>query len=376
MSENAGEERSEGEGEAEQDPCDRGDRVVRRRTSLLSVAATLVVLVGVGLVLSLARQFMIPFALALLFAVALNPVSHFLSERWSFPGWATGLVALVIVGALASGVGIVAYLGFAEVATALPEYHAKIDAAAENGLLGVEGVLGEDLTASLDLDGGVDSLIEVESVGEMARNIAGSSLSFLGGLGLTLMFLLFFVATRDTLVDKLRALLRSRGFDEDEADQTLSDISDQITRYLWLKTAICVVTGGLFGLAAWLGGTPFPVFWGFVAFAFNYVPSIGPPIASILPIVLTLLTFDSLAWAIGLSAILASIQLISGVVVEPKLLGDRLDLNVITVFLSLLFWGLVWGPMGMLLGVPLTGIIHIVLDTSPRTRDIAELMAA
>ncbi|MCA9659736.1 MAG: AI-2E family transporter, partial [Myxococcales bacterium] len=313
------------------------------------------------------------FALAGLLAVAFSPLAARLERRWRIPSWVSAVLALLLVGVAAALLGLVAYLGFAEVMTALPEYTSRVTAAID----GVRGQLGLGAGEGLDLSSKEvrSGLLSGESI-KFVRSVAGSSFGFLSGVALTLLFLLFFVASRRNLAGKLHGLLVSQGFDRGAADETMAAVTEKITRYLWLKTAISAVTGGLFGLAAWIGGTPFPIFWGFIAFSFNYAPSLGPIVASVVPIGLTLLVVEPLPTAIGVSVVLAAIQLISGSIVEPKILGDELDLNIVTVFLSLLFWGLVWGPVGMLLGVPLTALIQLILRCSPRAEPIAELMGS
>jgi len=332
----------------------------------------LVFVIGVGFVLALSRRFMIPFTAALLLAVAINPLPTFLERRWSFPNWLAAVVSIFIVAVGMGGLATLAYFGLAEVVGALPEYVETINEIVGGARQRLAALLPESGELEVPELPGLDS----DYGFEMMRTVLGSSMDIVSGAALMFLFLLFFVAQRDLFQSKLGIFLEHYGLSNDEAGEGLSAVSSEISRYLWLKTAISAVTGAAFGLAAWLGGTPFPLFWGFIAFSFNYAPSIGPIIASIVPIILTFLALDSLVWAIVVSSILATIQLVSGTVVEPKVVGDDLDLNVITVFLSLLFWGLVWGPMGMLLSAPLTAVIRLVLDSNPKTRHIAKLMAS
>ncbi|MEZ4383276.1 MAG: AI-2E family transporter [Nannocystaceae bacterium] len=330
-------------------------------------------ILATGYVLWLGRGFLVPFALAGLIAVAFSPLAARLERTYKTPSWTSAVLALLLVGVAAALLGAVAYLGFAEVISALPDYTSRFSAALESTRASFG--LGGGETLEISTEEVRSGLMSGESI-KFVRTVAGSSFGFLSGVALTLLFLLFFVASRRNLAGKLHGLLLSQGFDQAAADQTMAAVTEKITRYLVLKTVISAVTGGLFGLAAWLGGTPFPIFWGFIAFAFNYAPSLGPIVASVVPIGITLLVVEPLTTAIGVSILLAAIQLISGSIVEPKILGDELDLNIVTVFLSLLFWGMVWGPVGMLLGVPLTALIQLILRCSPRAEPIAELMGS
>lgn len=220
------------------------------------------------------------------------------------------------------------------------------------------------------------------SSGALARNFFGllsktanSSLNIISGFFISLLFFAFFLIQRDALARKLRHYVHDRGHGKRETKDMFGDMSSRVVRYLWLKAAISVVTGIVFGLVAWIGGLPFALFWGFVGFALNFIPAIGPVLASVPPVLLCYAQFSP-GYATVLSIALVGVQTLSGNVVEPKLLGDHLDMNIITVLLCLFFWGIVWGPMGMLLAVPLTAIIQIALEQQASTRPFAKLMGS
>lgn len=232
------------------------------------------------------------------------------------------------------------------------------------------------------IDRGGGSLISGRSSGALTRNFLGllsktanSSLNILSGFFISLVFFAFFLIQRDGLGKKLRDYVVDRGTSRDDAQDMLDDMGSRVTRYLWLKAAISVVTGLVFGLVAWIGGLPFALFWGFLGFALNFIPAIGPVIASVPPVLLCYLQFSP-GYATVLSIGLVGVQVLSGNIIEPKLLGNHLDMNIITVLLCLFFWGIVWGPMGMLLAVPLTAIIQIALGQQANTRPFARLMGA
>ncbi len=340
-----------------------------RRDGLQSSAAVVILLLGVGYVLWLARGFLIPFALAGLLAIAFSPLAARI-ERWRFGArWLSAIFAFVFVAVVVALVGLVAYFGILEVTQAYPVYASKVSAS----VMEFSESLGISLEEQMELSG---DMVFSSRTFAMLRTIGASSFGFVAGSALTLLFLFIFVVNRRIFSTKMARLLVSQGFDEGEADKTLDMITGSMTRYLWLKTAISAITGVLFGVAAWVGGTPFPLFWGLIAFSFNYAPSVGPILASAVPIVLTLLVVKPLGAAIATSIVLGAIQLVSGSLIEPKILGDELDLNIVTAFLSLLFWGLVWGPVGMLLGIPLTAMIQLILRCSRRAAPIAELMGS
>jgi AI-2 transport protein TqsA len=160
------------------------------------------------------------------------------------------------------------------------------------------------------------------------------------------------------------------------ANPTVIEINEQIRSYLSLKTSISVFTGLLFGVALELFGVPMAFTFGVLAFLLNYVPNIGPIVASILPI--PLIIFDpegSIWWMAAVITVTSTIQMISGNVVEPKMMGASSDLHPVVVLLALMFWGMMWGIVGMFLATPIASGFKIVLERFDETRPIANLMA-
>ena len=116
--------------------------------------------------------------------------------------------------------------------------------------------------------------------------------------------------------------------------------------------------------------------FGVLAFLLNFIPNIGPIVASLLPIPLILLDpSGNIVWMVAVITATSTIQLISGNVVEPKLMGNSSDLHPVTILLGLMFWGMMWGIIGMFLATPITAAIKIVMERFEPTRQVANLMA-
>jgi predicted PurR-regulated permease PerM len=143
--------------------------------------------------------------------------------------------------------------------------------------------------------------------------------------------------------------------------------------YVFLKAIVSAGTGVLISLLMWALGVDFPLLWGLIAFMFNFVPNIGSVIAAV-PAVLLALVQHGVGVAAGVGVGYIAINLVVGNVIEPKLMGEKLGLSTLVVFLSLVFWGWLWGPVGMLLSVPLTVIVKIALEHSDDFRWVAILL--
>ncbi|MCA9140620.1 MAG: AI-2E family transporter [Planctomycetales bacterium] len=156
----------------------------------------------------------------------------------------------------------------------------------------------------------------------------------------------------------------------------LREIDTQIRDYLSLKTVISIGTGALFGLTLRLFGVPMALSFGVLAFLLNFIPNIGPIVANLLPIPLILLDpSGNIFWMASVIIATSMIQLISGNVIEPKLMGNSSDLHPVTILLGLMFWGMMWGIIGMFLATPITAAIKIVLSRFEPTQQIANIMA-
>ena len=146
-----------------------------------------------------------------------------------------------------------------------------------------------------------------------------------------------------------------------------------VRRYMAIKTWTSLATGLIIWLSLWLLGLDYPLLWGVMAFLLNYVPNIGSIIAAIPAVLLAIV---QLGWggAAAVVTIYTLINVIIGNAIEPQFMGKGLGLSTLVVFLSLIFWGWVLGPVGMLLSIPLTMTLKIAMDHSEETRWIAALL--
>jgi predicted PurR-regulated permease PerM len=209
----------------------------------------------------------------------------------------------------------------------------------------------------MDMAGGI--------VQETVRGVA-SAISFITMVTVALIFLLFELLV---LPQKLRSALPR----EQDATRHVTAFTREIQRYLGIKTVISIGTGLIVGFWVWIMGVDFALFWGVAAFLLNYIPVLGPLIAGV-PAVLYALVQLGWAQALVLASGYLVIKLIIGDLIEPALMGRRFGLSTFMVLVALVFWGWVWGPLGMILSVPLTMMIKIALSHTERYRWVAVLL--
>lgn len=205
---------------------------------------------------------------------------------------------------------------------------------------------------------------------EFLRGLAGE-LSYVGSNAfLVTLLVIFMLCETAKIPKKLVAALGKRRFTNTHIDKVLADIRN----YMVIKTMMSVTVGVLVLTLCLFANVQYSVLWGFVAFLLNYIPNIGSVVAAIPPIVLA--TIDHGVFVGGLvSLFLALINCGVGYVLEPRLLGEGLDLSPLIVLISLIFFGWLLGPVGMFISPPLAVVMKIIFQSFPETQWIAALMA-
>ena len=310
-----------------------------------------------------AAEIIVPFVLALFIAVVLNPVVQLL-VRWRVPRVLA--ISLLIAVIIMAAVLLLASLGTSlnELARTLPQYRSSLAVPLYNlqpwmQRFGI-GVSPDELIKYIDPNA--------------AMTLVSRLLTQLSNAMSSIFLLLLTVVFMLLEVPQLPAKLQQVMTRPIEGMAAIQRALDSVSHYLVLKTAISVVTG----LVAWgmleLLDVRFAFIWGLLAFALNYIPNIGSVLAAIPPI-LQVLVFSGFYDALIVLAGYLVINLIFGNILEPRIMGRGLGLSTLVVFLSLIFWGWLLGPVGMLLSVPLTIIVKIALEQTEGGRSIAILLS-
>lgn len=315
---------------------------------LLTFASMIVILAG----LKVAKPLIVPLIFAAFLALVSSPMVFFLHKRKVPTLVSVPLVVLVVVAVLSIIGGIVGGQVNKFMAEA-DKYQERLDTLSTGALnwMQQQGMdVSGDNVASL-----LDTSAVTRFVGTTITGIAGLLSDFLL-VALTLIFILFEVTT---FPRKMKLAM-----DDPQADLSRFDkVVTEVKQYIVIKTYTSLATGVTVGLFLWIVGVDFPFLWGLLAFLLNYVPNIGSALAAIPAVLLTLV---QLGWGHGLVVLIGYVivNAVIGNFIEPAAMGRRLGLSTLVVFVSLIFWGWLWGPMGMLLSVPLTMIIKILLENS------------
>jgi AI-2 transport protein TqsA len=217
---------------------------------------------------------------------------------------------------------------------------------------------------SPQLKAAVDTLTQ-HSLQIVGRVLAGTTSAILDLMSrglLVLLFLVFLLLGGTTQT-------RRRG-------GVWSEVESRIERYLLTKILVSAATGLLVGTILMTLGIDLALVFGLFAFLLNFIPSVGSIIATLLPLPVVLVSPEVSALAAVLAiALPALVQFSIGTVVEPKIMGESLDLHPVTIIIALMFWGALWGIIGMLLATPITAVLKILFERLEVTAPVAELLA-
>ena len=206
------------------------------------------------------------------------------------------------------------------------------------------------------------------------QNFGGTVRSLVSRMGIIVVYLLFLLVEQRTFSSKIRGLVSDPERLED-VFRLIERIRSDIRTYIGIKVLTSAGTALLSYLVLRFVGVDFASFWAVLIFLLNFIPTIGSIIATAFPSILTLVQFDTLGPFIITASILTTIQFCIGSLLEPRLMGSRLNLSTIVILLSLGLWGSIWGIPGMFLCVPITVIIVIICSYFPTTRPVAVLLS-
>ncbi|MGB1111078.1 MAG: AI-2E family transporter [Gammaproteobacteria bacterium] len=332
----------------------------------LSVSARTIVILAALVVLvaglKTAAPILNPFLLSGFIAVIAAPPMYWLHHR-GLP-WGLSLLA-VVLGIVVFAMAMVLVVGTSvdDFLARLPEYQQRLKA--ETGSL-------FSLLSSWGIDVDRSGLAKHFDPGA-AINLVGKTLAGFGNVltngFLILLTVIFLLLEAATLPVKIRTI-------SDDPEQSLDrwhTIALNVQRYVELKAIVSIGTGVLVALWLWILGVDFPLVWGVLAFLLNFVPNIGSIIAAVPAMLLAFVQLGIGSAALtGLGYLV--VNTLMGNVIEPRYMGKGLGLSTLVVFLSLVFWGWILGPVGMLLSVPLTMTAKIVLEAHDDSRWIAVLL--
>lgn len=333
-----------------------------RGNGILIMAALVIIAAG----MKAAQDLMVPFLLATFIAtIAATPM--FWLQKKGLPSAIALPTVMVLMIVMIVLVGALVGQSAGQFGEKLPYYQERL-LTIQADLVNFAQPIIEPLGLEIDLR----TVIANFSPGT-ALQMAGNTLATLGGVlsnsFLILLTVIFILAEAASFPRKLSDVLA----DPDRDLPYFTRFAENVNRYIAIKTSVSAVTGLVVTTFLWFLGVDFPILWGLLAFLLNYVPTIGSIIAAVPPVLLALVQISpGAAGAVAVGFVV--INVVMGNAVEPRFMGKGLGLSTLIVFLSLVVWGWVLGPVGMLLSVPLTMTAKIAMEANPSTEWLAHLL--
>jgi predicted PurR-regulated permease PerM len=379
----------------------------------MTAGVWIIATVAIGMVLNQGARILAPFAMAIFVWLVMEGFARAIRRPFPhIPDWVAHAFAIAVV-----AVSIIAFASIlrgaiTEFTERAGEYESRINSLIEQayntlGLTGspatgATGALSEPMTgvapapileaapqaAAADLASSgrpptLSDLFYSDTTIGLAQAAANSVSGLIGDMVIIMIYVAFLYVTANTFTRKFDRIF-TRPTDRERARMVGADVRRTMEQYLWVQTALSIINTALTYVTLLALGLHNALFWAFVIFVLNYIPTIGSIVAGILPALFAFVQEDWPAympqdelWCAAAVFFGVSIwQFLIGNFVGPRMMSNRLNLSALVVLLSLAVWGALWGLPGMFLSAPLTVLIMIVLAQIPGARWIAVLMSA
>lgn len=331
---------------------------VKSSGSIVVVIAAIVIILGA---LKSAAVIVVPFLLASFIAIIISPIYMWMINK-KIPA-ALALLAvisgLIIIFTL---VGLIIGGSLQSFSSNLPAYEAQLSSQLAS------------LTTKLNnmgvIEGELSSLFNPSALMQYSATVLKGAGSVLTNSFMIFLIIVFMLLESTAFAKKLE---QANG--ESGTMMHINEVFSKIKHYMALKAVISLVTGAVITAVLMLIGLDYAILWGFVVFLFNFIPNIGSILAAIPAVLLAFVQLGTLG-ALEVGALYLVTNIMIGSIIEPRLMGQGLGISTLVVFLSLIFWGWLLGPIGMLLSIPLTITIKIMLYNEEKTRWLAVLMGS
>jgi predicted PurR-regulated permease PerM len=353
------------------DPIPRGAAGKATRVAIFGIFLILLVYA-----LYFARDFFLPVLLSFLFALTLSPIVRVLSRR----GIPSPLSATLLVLVSGGAIGLGGYLLSGPVMQLIgeaPEIGRRLTERVEQ----LRGPLDLLMRFSSQIDSVTDTVAEdgvvkvaVQQPGILSQ-AAGTLLSSGTTIAIVFVLSLFLLASGTMFYEKIVQSFSTLS-DKKRALRVVYDVEREISRYLLTVTLINASLGAVIGLGLWMLGMPTPLLWGVMAALLNFLPYIGALATIGMVAVISIISFDTLGYAALAPGFVILCNVLEGQIVTPLILGRRLELNAVAIFIAVAFWSWLWGFIGAIIAVPLLVVMKVFCDHFERLQPFGNFLAA
>ena len=322
------------------------------------------------------REFFMPVMLAFLFALTLTPIVRFLRKR----GVPSPLSATLLVVASSAVVALGGYLLSGPVMQMIndaPQIGYRLTDRIEE----LRGPFDRLMEITQQIDNVTDTTdeqgvlkVSVQQPGILSQ-AAGTMLSGATNAAIVFVLSLFLLASGTLFYEKIVQSFSTLS-DKKRALRVVYDVEREVSRYLFTVALINAALGVVIALGLWVIGMPTPFLWGVMAALFNFLPYIGPLVTILIVTVMSIVSFDSMGYAMLAPAFVIFCQVLEGQILTPLIVGRRLELNAVAIFIAVAFWSWLWGFIGALIAVPLLVVVKVFCDHFEGLQNFGNFLAA
>lgn len=329
---------------------------IRNNLRMLTAATVILACLAIGYTLFALASVMVPLVLAFVLTYLVSPLVGFFRDKMRLGHFFGVVLAILVVAGVMILVGYILAYSVSEAIERWPVYEDRFMVVAGSTMewLRNHGMvdntsIGKKVMAFLSGSGGL---------------VMGTFRKVLGwmGSGFTVMLFVFFMLLGRPIKKQF-----PRG-------ALVSEIDDKVKTYLLVKAMMSLITGVLVGVTLSLIGLDLAILFGVLAFLLNFIPTFGSIVATLLPFTLSLVQFDNMIQPTLVLAIPFAIQISIGNLVEPRIMGEKLDIHPVVILFSLVLWWLIWGLPGMLMAAPLTAVLKIIFNHVDTLKPVARII--
>ncbi len=334
---------------------------MKKYSSLLTINVTILTLGFFVYVLYIGSSIIIPFVVAVLLSFMIISISNFYHKKW-LQKTLSFIAAIFTIGLVFYGIGKVINSNVEEIIVAAPVYQEK--------LVWIFDVY----SAKYNIDATLirEQIFEKVNFTTLFSWAASAVTGIVKNAGIILFFLIFILLESKSFRSKLALITWG---EKSTFFNVFGQIQDDMKSYFMIKTITSIAVALLSSIVMFFFGLDFLIFWAFIIFLLNYIPNVGSIIAVSFPVLFSLVQFESPYLTMIFLLCMVGTQVFIWNLVEPRLMWNKLNLSPLVILVSLIFWGTLWGPIGMLLSVPIMVMINITLAHIDVTRPIAVLLS-
>ena len=338
-----------------------------RDSKTIKISLAILVIFAVGFVLHILQSVFKPLFIALFLSYVFEPLIK-LMRRIKIPKFVSIFFVLIITFLFFYLIGLILYSNVNTFTEEFPKYQSKFNEL----ILSILEIPQEQLQQYYSqIEWG--ALLQNVSLTKILSSSVGSFINFLANLFLIILFTVYILLGREHLLSKVE-----KAFPGDKSEkfyQVSENINTGMQKYFFAKALISLGTGFLATIILLIFKVDFAWVWGLLTFLLNFIPNVGSVVATIPPILVSIFQYGGLFPGVWVALLLIITQTVMGNVIEPALMGKSLNMSPLVVILSLIFWGFVWGPIGMILAVPISSTIQIVCKNIEPLKPISILIA-